>query len=388
MSPALVVFLKEMRDGLRDRRSLFSLLLFPLVGPILITVMFTLTAEQLAPEGRQQLAVVGRDNAPALIAFLEQRGIDIIDAPADPLSAVRDRDVDAVLVIGADYARRFAAGKPAKVELILDDSRTETHAAVHRVRGAVQAYSSQVGTLRLLARGVSPDLAQPVVIDAIDLSTAKKRAAVLLNVIPMFMLLAAFMGGMYTATDSTAGERERGSLEPLLLNPVTRRSLVLGKWLATVCFSACTVTFTLLCTLLAMNQVPLGRFGISFTLTVIDVLWLLAAMLPLPLFVGGAQLLVASFARSFKEAQTYLSLMVFLPMLPAILTTISPIESKPWMMLVPVLGQQVLLTDTMRGDFPGALAFLIAALTSLAAGYACVLVTAALFRREGVIYGR
>ena len=388
MSPVLVVLLKEMRDGLRDRRALFSLLLFPLMGPILITVMLTQTASQLAPDGKQRLPVVGREHAPALIAFLEQRGIEVVDAPADPVAAVRDREVDAVLVIQPDFRERFADGKPATVELIVDDSRSDTHTAVRRVRATIQGYGSQVGTLRLLARGVSPDLAQPIAIDEVDLSTPKKRAAIFLNVIPMFVLLAVFIGGMYTATDSTAGERERGSLEPLLLNPVARRSLVLGKWLATVCFSIFTVLFTLGCTLIALGRVPLESFGLSLSIDATDVAWLVAVMLPLPLFVGGAQLLVASFARTFKEAQTYLSLMVFMPMLPALLTTISPIDTQAWMMAVPVLGQQVMLTDILRGEAPTVASLALATVSSLAAGYACILATAALFRREKVIYGR
>jgi sodium transport system permease protein len=388
VSPVLVVFLKELRDGLRDRRALFSLLLFPLVGPVLIAVMLTQTASELAPEARQRLPVVGREHAPGLCAFLEERGIEVVEPPADPLAAVRDREVAAVLIIPSDFGSRFAAGKPATAELIVDESRSETLAAVGRVRRTVQAYGSQVGTLRLLARGVSPELAQPIVLAEVDLSTPKKRAAIFLNIIPMFVLLAAFIGGMYTATDSTAGERERGSLEPLLLNPVARRSLALGKWLATVCFSIFTVVFTLGSTLLALAQVPLARFGLSLAIDAGDVAWLVAVMVPLPLFVAGAQLLVASFARSFKEAQTYLSLMVFLPMLPALLTTVRPMESEAWMMAVPVLGQQVLLTDVLRGEVPSLLALALTSVASLGAGYACVLATAALFRREKVIYGR
>jgi sodium transport system permease protein len=390
VSPVRIVFFKELVDGLRDRRSLVSLLLFPLVGPLLISFILTQTTDQMAPDEEMRLPVVGRDNAPGLVTFLDDRGIEIVEAPADPLAAVSAREAEVVLIIPDDYGERFRSGRPATVEIVSDEYRSDGRGATaRRVRRLVRGYGAQIGTLRLLARGVSPDLAQPVTVQEIDVSTPKSRAALFLNFIPMFVLLAAFIGGMFSATDSTAGERERGSLEPLLLNPVTRRSIVIGKWLATVVFSSFTVVSTLCFTLLALGRVSVKEMGISsLSLTPGEAVSVLLATLPLCLLASAAQLLTASFARSFREAQTYLSLMVFVPTIPAALVTVMPLKSQIWMMAIPVFGQQVLLMDVIRGEPISAAWVALAALVALLGAGLCLQATASLFRRETIVYGR
>jgi sodium transport system permease protein len=389
MRPVFVVLRKELLDGVRDRRSLLSLFLFPLVGPLMVSLILTLASEQAGKGNPLELPMVGRDNAPGLIAFLEGRNVKVVDPPADPVHAVQQRTVPLVLVVPDDYGKRFRQARPATVELIHNKFRSDKHAgSARRVRKLVGAYAGQVGTLRLLARGVSPELVQPVVVQEVDLSTPKSRAALFLGFIPMFVLLAAFIGGIYSATDATAGERERGSLEPLLLNPITRRKLVLGKWLATSVFSCLTVVLTLVCTVAALSRVSVDELGVSLSLAPKDAVLVLIVALPLALLASAGQVLVASFARSFREAQTYLSLMVFLPTLPAALVTVVPIKSQLWMMALPVFGQQVLLMDVIRGNPVSPLGIVVAALVALGGALACVHVTAALFRRERIIYGR
>jgi len=389
VNPVAVVFKKELVDGLRDRRALVSLFLFPLVGPVLISFILSQTTGQLSSDEAMRLPVVGRDHAPSLVTFLDERGLDIVDAPADPVGAVAERQERLVLIIPDDYGERFDAGRPATLQLVTDEYRTDGQGAAARTRELIQAYSAQVGTLRLLARGVTPDLAKPVAVQEVDVSTPKSRAAVFLNFIPMFVLLAAFIGGMFSATDATAGERERGSLEPLLLNPVTRRALVYGKWLASVVFACSTVLSTLILTLVALSRVSVEELGLgSLSLEPLAVVQVLACTLPLALFASAAQVLTASFARSFREAQTYLSMMVFIPTLPAALLTVTTVKAKLWMMLVPVLGQQVLLMDIIRGDAVPVGWVVAAGAVSLVGAMLCMQLTANLFRREAIIYGR
>ncbi len=388
MSLVYAVFRKELLESIRDRRSLLSLLLLPLVGPVLVSLVLTQALEQQAPVDSLKLPVVGAQNAPGLIAYLESRDVEIVAPPAKVVTAVREQEVDLVLVIPDDFGTRFRAGRTTTVELIADESRQDTQSSVRRVRGVLEAHAQAVGTLRILAQGVDPTLAQPITVTTVDVSTPKKRAAVFLNLIPMFVLLAAFIGGMHCATDSTAGERERGSLEPLLINPIGRRSLVIGKWLAAVLFSVCSAMLTLGCTLLALGQVPVEQFGLSLALAPTEIALVLVAVLPLSLFVAAAQMLVASFARSFKEAQTYMSVMIFLPMLPGLLFTIQPIKTAGWMMLVPVLGQQALLMNVIRGEPVAWAAHVVTALSACLVALICIDVTAALFRRERIIFGR
>jgi sodium transport system permease protein len=379
---------KELRDALRDRRSLLSALLFPLLGPLMIALMFSYIADTHTQERPLKLAVIGQDNAPTLIRYLEAQGVEIEHPPADPLAAVRDGELDVVLEIPADFGEEFRAARPASVRLILDDSSPASQTSIKRTKRLLLGYGQQVGTLRLLARGVDPSLANAISIDEVDLATPQKQAASVLGMLPMFVLLAGFIGGMYVATDATAGERERGSLEPLLCNPVSRRALVVGKWLAATAFAGVSIVLTLVLTLLALTFVDLDELGIVLDLGLAEIAGVLAATFPIALLAAAAQLLLATFARTFKEAQTYLSLMMMIPMIPGVVMSIKPIHSALWMMPIPLLGQQVLLMDVLRGEPTSALDFVLAGLSAAAFAVVCLLINARLFEREKIIFGR
>jgi sodium transport system permease protein len=379
---------KELRDALRDRRSLLSALLYPLLGPLLIVVMFSYIADTHTQERPLKLAVIGQDNAPTLIRYLEGQGVEIEDPPADPLAAVRDGELDVVLEIPADFGEEFRAARPAAVRLILDDSSNASQTSIKRTKRLLVGYGQQVGGLRLLARGVDPSLTNAIAIEEVDLATPQKEAANLLGMLPMFVLLAGFIGGMYVATDATAGERERGSLEPLLCNPVSRRALVVGKWLAATAFAAVSIVLTLVLTLVALTFVDLDALGIVVDLGPVEIAGVLAATIPIALFAAAAQLLIATFARSFKEAQTYLSLMMLVPMIPGVVMSIKPIHSALWMMPIPLLGQQVLLMDVLRGEPTSVLDFVLTGLSAVVLAVICLLINARLFEREKIIFGR
>jgi len=384
----LIVASKELRESMRDRRSLLSALLFPLFGPLIVSLMLTQVLEQATETGERTLPVLGAEHAPGLIAHLEQQDFVVVHGPTDADRAVREGEQDVVLIIPSDYGKRFRDGQSASVQLVVDRSRNDTHAAIRQLQSALSAYGQRVGTLRLMARGVDPQLARPVSVVEIDQATPQKMAATFLNVIPLFVLLAAFVGGLYTATDCTAGERERGSLEALLLTPTSRRALLRGKWIATTVFSAATVILTYLTCAIALSQVPLDKLNISFELDAMQAVGVLTTVLPLCVFVAGLQVLVASFAQSVKEAQTYLSLMMLLPMIPGALLTISPLKSALWMMLIPVFGQQVLLMDALRGDTLSLEASGIAALLAILLGLLLTELAAHLHTRERVVFGR
>ncbi len=382
-----VVFRKELRDGLRDRRSMFSALLYPLVGPLLVGLMLSTVIERGRAHETVELPTVGIEHAPDLEEFLHGHDIDVVEGPEDPEAAVESGEVDYVLVIPEEFPRRFREAKPAPLRLVTDGSRDEAVGKLRRIRGALEGYGQQVGALRLVARGVAPDVAMPVQLDEVDVATPQKTAARVLNFIPMFVVMAAFVGGLQIAVDATAGERERKSLEPLLITPVPRGAVVLGKWLTGVLFSFVSIGLTFLCCLIMLRQVPLQDMGLRLDIGAAEIGGVLLASLPMGCFAVGLQMLVGTFARTYKEAQTYLSLLVLVPMLPAFLLIINPIEDQTWMYAVPALAQQLLLTDVIAGEPPGAIAFVMAALTALAAGLACVGITGRLFQREQIIFG-
>jgi sodium transport system permease protein len=213
-------------------------------------------------------------------------------------------------------------------------------------------------------------------------------AAAMLSVVPLFLLLSVFAGGMYLAIDSMAGERERGSLEPLLLNPVTRAQVVLGKWGAVVLASWAALGIAITGFSIALRHVPLQDLGVRAQLGSHEILGAMLVLMPLGFFASALQMVLALFARTYKEAQTYLSLMMIIPMLPAAFLSISPVEGKAWMMLVPVLGHTVLLNEVLRGDAIHYSWAAIAAVVAIAAAALSALWAQRMLSQEKIIFGR
>jgi sodium transport system permease protein len=346
---ALAVFRKETRDHLRDRRSLASALVVPLFYPLLVGVLFTLMASWFTSDQPLDIAVRGQENAPGLIDFLTRHGAQVHVAAADLEARVKAGDDDVALIIPPDYARHFRAGEPAEVEVVHDGSRNRTHHQVERANRLLQTYSGQIGALRLIARGVTPGLVSTLDVADDDVSTKREQGANLLNLIPLMLLVAAVLGGMHAAIDATAGERERGSLEALLITPVARTTLVLGKWLSAGLLALVGVCVALAGFVVAVRFIPLEDLGVRATLGLREVGLMLVAIVPLVCFTTALQLLVSSFAKSFKEAQTYVSMIALAPSLPGMILSFVPLKPTLWMYLVPALGQQLLMVDVMRG---------------------------------------
>ncbi|HKH49613.1 MAG TPA: ABC transporter permease [Thermoanaerobaculia bacterium] len=387
-SKALAVFAKEALDAARDRRSVLSALSFALFGPLVLAMALATIAKKSDDNGPLQLTVAGAEHAPSLVRYLEQNGAEIVRASAGVEPAVRRGDLELALVIPKDFGSDFRASRPARVELVHDASRMGSSTPVRRVERLLERYNVQVAGLRLTARGISPQVALPVRLSEIDLSTAASRAAFALATFPIFLLMSAFVGGMSVAIDTTAGERERGSLETLLVHAVPRTDLVVGKWMAAVAFNLLAVLLTLLFSFLVLRWDRLQRMDIPVALSVEDALRLLALLLPLALLAPAVQMLIALFARSFKEAQTQLSLLMLLPMIPGLLLSFQSFEPRPWMRAVPILAEQVVMRDLLYGKVsaPSALALTVGATLTLTV--LCLLVTSRLLRHERIVLGR
>jgi sodium transport system permease protein len=387
-SLAGTVFSKELIDALRDRRSLLSALAFPLFGPLLIAVMFNTVARTEREEEIIRLPVAGAGLAPSLVGYLEENGIVIDDPPDDPEEAVRRGDADMVLVIAEDYPEAFRRAEPAEVRLIVDGSRRSAASSVRRTTDILQRYHARIANLRLLAHGVSPAVGRPLDIEQIDTASRKKRAARLaLTVIPMFLILAAFIAGVNVAIDTTAGERERRSIEPLLVNPVPRLAIVVGKWGTTVLFGLVGVVLTAFFAIVALRYASLEDLGVQINVGGLEFLALLAAATPMALLAAGLQMFVATFARSYKEAQTYVAILPFAAMMPAILLQFQPLDTAAWMMAVPSMAQEQLLLDTLGGEIRWPLIGL-AAIACFLYSLLAVWVTARMLHRERIIFGR
>jgi sodium transport system permease protein len=381
------VLKKELIDHLRDRRSVFSAFLVPLLGPVMFTIMFTTMATWMRTDKPIELPVVGREHAQSLMRFLERSGVVLSDAPADHEAKVSAGDLDCVLKVPSEYGESFSAGKSAHLELIVDHSHTSASHTVTRVRKLIQSYSSIIGAERLLARGVSPELVATIKLDERDLATPEGMAARVLELIPMFIIFAAFIGGMHVAIDTTAGERERGSLEPLLVNPVARSWLVAGKWLATAAVAIVASGICIGAFMFAVHHVPLHDLGVKARFDGQEAGMMALAAVPLACFSSALQMLIATYARSFKEAQTYLQVLQLVPMIPGIVMTLNPIQTKVWMFVVPLLSQTLLIEEVMRGT-ASVMPFLLALAGCAAGTVLCLIATTRLLRDEKIIFGR
>ncbi len=388
MSSWRVVFAKEVRENLRDRRSVSSSLLFgPLLGPLIFSLMIAgiTRMEMDRAEDALEVSVVGAQYAPNLIRFLGQHGLRAKPAVDDPQAAVRREEEELVIIVTPQYGERLQRGEPAPVTLVLDRSRRNSGATVSRVRALLRAYSRQIGRLRLLARGVDPKVADAIRIEEEDLSTARSRGAQLLGMFPYFLFMAIFMGGMYLAIDTTAGEKERNSLEALLINPLPRWQIMAGKLSATLLFSLISLLLTLIAFALSVKLIPSQEMGLQLDLNAITLMLIFITVAPTAVIAAALQTIIAAFSHSFREAQTYLSLLLLLPMIPTLALMIAPVKGATWMMWVPVLGQNLLVDRLIRGELLVVPDLAQAIIASLLLGALLMVVAARLYDHERMV---
>ena len=358
MSPIAIVCAKEMIDNARDRRTLFSTLLFgPLFAPAMFALMIHLVVDRAVSAARDsiEVSVLGADRAPNLVAFLASRGIEAaaageIENLEQAAEAIRRDRADVVVVVDAKFAEDLAGQVGARVTVVFDRSDSRAARRAERARAALAAYSEQIATLRLLARGVHPSVVRPLLVEEYDVSTPAGRSALVLGVLTYFLLFATLMGGLYLAIDTTAGERERRSLEPLLTTPVPRASLLLGKMAATAVFMLLSLALTLAGFAIVLDLVPLEQLGMSSSFGARDVAAAFAILAPIAPLGAALLTLVASFTKSYKEAQTYLGLLLLVPTLPVVLATILDVEPTPTLMWIPSMSQHLLVTALIKSE--------------------------------------
>jgi sodium transport system permease protein len=391
MKPLFIVFFKEFLENLRDRRTLLSALLFgPLFGPVIFGAMVSRMLDQSVVESDEplQMTLSGRDHAPNLVRFLESQGVHITYknlTESAARDAVRRGGVGVVVIVPPEYGARFAAATPAPVLLVADSADSQTRKSADRARRLIDAYGSGIAQLRLQIRGVSPLLAVPVAVNDVDVATPTGRAVVVLGFMTYFVLFAMLVGGLYLAIDSTAGERERGSLEALLSLPVGRGILVGGKILTTCAYMCLSLAISLTAFLFVFRFVPLERLGMSANLGVSTALKFFAICLPfIPL---GAALMtfVASFTRSYREAQTYLTTVLLVPTLPIAFASIYSLRTKSSLMLIPSLSQHLLMTSVLKDEAIAPGDFMVSAGTSLLLALVLIVLTARHWRKETML---
>ena len=389
MRGLVTVYKKEVRENLRDRRSLFnSVLLGPILFPILFIGLayFANSKQQESVEKVLEVPVVGARNAPNLVSFLEQQGVVILPEPEDPEALVKSQETQVVIRIPEEFAGQWKTGEPAVIELIADPSRRESNIPMQRVRGLLNAYGAQIGHLRLQLRGVSPTLRTPIMVKDIDLSTPQSRGMLVMIMLPYVLMITAFTGGMHLAIDTTAGEKERKSLEPLLINPVPRWQIMLGKMSATATYAFTSLVLTLIAFRFAFPFLPTGALGVDLNLSGAAIGGILLAVAPVVILAAAMLTTLAALAKSLREAQSYLGLIFLLPMIPSLIFMVNPMKPETWMMAIPMFSQNLLIGEFVRGESVSALWLGLSLGSTLILGLAFAAVAASLFNRPRVVF--
>ena len=386
MSTSFAVFTtvlrKELRDFVRDRRTfLMALLLGPLMYPLLMLGMGKLMEARMSTQMEKplEIPIIGAEHAPNLVAWLATRDIRAKPAPKDLIAAIRNQDEDVALVIAPNFGEEWRASRPAKVEIVADTTRTNADVPIERLRSALNAYSSQAGALRLIARGVNPLLTQSVAVAQRDVATPEAKQGRMMSVVlPLILVLFAFMGGAHLTMDVTAGERERQSLEPLLATPVARATLVSGKMAAASLIGIASVILTLLSFKLSA-ALSTSAMASSLDVSFPAIGRMMLVLLPLVLIGTALLTFIAAGSKSMKEAQSHMVWLMLMPMLPSYALMAYPLKDQDlWQYAIPFLSQNQMLVKATRGE--NALPEQWAIYLACALGLAVVLWLAAIWR--------
>jgi sodium transport system permease protein len=391
MRAVLTVFAKEFFENLRDRRTLISALVFgPFFVPMLFAGMLTLMVERNTGEDNKlwTLAVAHAERAPNLMQHLRQNGVKIEEVNYDDAharEAVTARKQKLILSVPAEYGDLITKSEPAPLLLYADSSDNQNDQNVGRIKSLIGAYNLTLVRLRLMARGVDPSLLAAIVPQDIDVATPASRSVIVLGALSYLVLLTMLMGGLYLAIDATAGERERGSLEPLLTVPVKRQSLIYGKILAACAFMGLSLSLTVIALSIVLRFVGLERFGMSVNLGPLIALKLILFSAPLILLGAALMTIVAAFTRSYREAQTYVGMVLFFPTLPLLFAGAFGLRPTAWLMAVPSLGQHFLIQSLLRAESVQTSHLAISVVSTLACGVLLALLAGRLYHREQLL---
>jgi sodium transport system permease protein len=357
MSAAWVVFRKELLDALRDRRTLLVVLLSSVaMGPLVLVLLSSLVVDLERRADERVVLVHGLEQAPTLRNYFERQTYTVQPAPADYEQQLRDsRLADPVVVVEPDFEAALLAAQAPLVEVVASSTNNRSQAGQGRVLRLLAGFNQEQATLRLAVRGVAPSLMQAIDVEARDLAAPAARGAQMTTMVPFFVLMAVLYGALHAALDTTAGERERGSLEPLLMNPATREALVLGKWAAVAAVAMLIALLSCLSFLPGQWLLRSETLAAMFRYGPFEALLFLGLLLPLAGALSAVLMAVAIRCRSFKEAQANATVVVLAVSLTPVMMIFNQGGEAPWHLWVPALAQITLMGRVLKGEAVGPL---------------------------------
>ncbi len=341
------LLIKEFKEAFRDKRALMVAMTMAMLAPVMILVLSKTMIKEMVETPPVYLNITGENFAPKLMNQLRQNNIfSLADAPENLHDLWQERNIE--LIIPDDFVENMQEGRVITITLRADFSEKALNSPIRRVKNEINLYGQSIGAKRLIVRGIDPRILRPININDQDTSEPNSNAMFISLMLGLYVLMAAFMSGLSVAIDSSAGERERNVLEMLLCQPVSTFKIVLAKLCCASTISIIGVTLTLVLTSFSVSFVDLTKIGATFNLNVYMVLFLILLLLPISFFASALQLFVSFQAKSFKEAQSTVSMIIMLPaMIPVALMFI---DDKPaWLDWLPVSGQSLLMDDLFKG---------------------------------------
>jgi sodium transport system permease protein len=341
------LLIKELKEAFRDKRALMVALSMALIAPVMIMVISKVMIKEIIDSPPIYVKFTGAEYAPKLIEkFAVKNILQFANVPEDEKYAWQERNIE--VDIPEDFAEKMLAGQTIDVVLRADYEKKASGSPIRRIKEAVREYSLSIGYKRLLVRGVDIKLLQPITLQEQDTALPTSNAVMVSMFLGMYLLMGAFVSGLSIAIDSSAGERERNVLEMLLCQPVSTLKIVLAKLTCASSISVLAIVLMLGFTMISVGFIDLTKIGATFSLDAFSITALLVLLVPLCFFASALQLFFSFQAKSFKEAQSTVSMLIMLPaMVPM---AIMMIDDKPaWVNWMPIAGQSMLMDDVFKG---------------------------------------
>ncbi len=393
-----VVYRKELTDSLRDRRTVISMIAVPILLMPLLTIGLGVLSAAVMGRAMQEtptVMVLGGEDSPRVLAALQALDeIRVVPAASDYAAQISDKRIRAAVEIPRDFDAAIERGEPATVRIYMYAGELRSGFGVTRLQNFFRDFRERTVRDRLASRGLPQALVEPFRVEEQNVAPPEKVSGTVFGgLIPYFVIVLCLVGAMYPAMDLTAGEKERGTMETILCSPVSRVHLVLGKFLMVL-------TASLASALLAMISMGatfraglglldnLGQFGgaalpLQFSFGAMAAVFLM--VVPLAVLFSAALLAIALFAKSYKEAQSYLSPLTILVVLPAVISVLPGVELNAALSLVPVLNISLVSKEIVAGTYHWNYIVLIFT-SSCAYAAAALAVAIRLFQREDVLF--
>ena len=386
MGAALIVFRKEMVDHLRDKRSILVAMIYPLMGPLLLGLMFVFVggSMRVGTGGPLVVPVVNPAAAPDLIRFLEEQGAVIRPLASDPRAIVSGGGLPLAVVLPETPAAAGAAAMP--VRLVANPSRFDSIVATGRVADMLNRYQRQMVDARLRGAGIPAEIMNVLDIQEENVGRAVGPSVILLTMIPPFLIFTLFTGGVHVTLDSTIGERERGSFEPLMMNPVTRGQVLSGKLGAAIVFTLMALGVQAAAFWVMLHWVPRESLGLVAPPEPWRLALIVSVCVPLVVLATATQLLISAVTRSMKEAQTYLGLLPLIPGSAGMVLALAPVNARPLLATIPTFGQTLLMGQLVRSETVSLAFIAITAIATLVATGFLLVLGFRLYDREAILF--